>query len=313
MPASPACDSLIIPVGADAYNSFEDPSAISGPSTTTAESSNPYDKLITACKNAMEMSRAYEVLVHRSSRNRQQAGKMLSEDFRGMIADKTLRELEYARGNAITEPTGQPLRDPLEIDPRVCLTLWVHPTKKIKDHFWCMPREKLHMTALEISHSKTQEFIDTYVDILVPQLPEILSLQTRNRTVLVEPMVSFDAVGIAISFVPAEACNYSYHHLRRDLYSMVAATGVEITSRYALPSAHITIGRFTTAGNHHPTEGGVPIKKWLERIGEINKWLEKVQVKWTLGEEVGMVCQAGRLWYGDGETVMMGEGFYPGS
>lgn len=172
-----------------------------------------------------------------------------------------------------------------------------------------MPGEKLHMTALELSHSKPYELINTYVEILRPHLPEILSLQTRNRTVLVKPMVSFDAAGMAISFVPAEDCEYSCHHLRRDLHSMVVATGMEITSRYVLPSAHITIGRFITAKNHYPTEGGVSIEKWLERIAEINKWLENVQVRWTVGEEAGMVCQSGKLWYGDGETVMVGEGF----
>ncbi|KAG0638337.1 RNA ligase/cyclic nucleotide phosphodiesterase [Tuber brumale] len=156
-----------------------------------------------------------------------------------------------------------------------------------------MPRERLHMTASELSHSVPCELISTYIEILRPQLPDILSLQTRNRTALVKPVVSCDAAAMEISFVPGEGRGCSYHHLRCDLYNMVAATGVEVATWYALPPAYITIGRFVTARNHYPTEGGVSIEKWLNRIGEINKWLENVQVRWTANEEVGWFVELG--------------------
>ncbi|RPA99616.1 hypothetical protein L873DRAFT_896606 [Choiromyces venosus 120613-1] len=312
-----------MPVGTDAFNTFEDLSGVSEKPTTT-ESLNPYNKLIGACKNAEEMQKAYET--HRTNRNKQQAEKMLSKDFTGVIVDKTLQELEYARGNkGIIQLAGKPVQDLQEVDPRVCLVLWIRPTQQIKDlvktiqerlidlapDFWCMPRDKLHLTALELSHSKPYGEINNSISLLRPHLPSILSLQTKpqHRNVLVKPRLSFDAAALAISFVPAGDCEYSCQHLRRDLHNLVAASGMEINSRYALPSAHITVGRFITGRNHYPAEGGVSMEKWIGRIGEINDWLENVEVRWTVGEEAGMVCRAGRLWYGDGETVMVGEAF----
>lgn len=47
-----------------------------------------------------------------------------------MIVDKTLQEFEHAR---TAELAGQPVHNPQESGTKVCLTLWVRPTKQIKD------------------------------------------------------------------------------------------------------------------------------------------------------------------------------------
>ncbi len=36
---------------------------------------------------------------------------------------------------------------------------------------------------------------------------------------------------------------YTYHHLRRDIFDIAREAGVDVGSRYVVPSAHITLGR----------------------------------------------------------------------
>jgi len=161
-------------------------------------------------------------------------------------------------------------------------------------------------------------------------------------------MLSYDTSALALSLLPAagenppstrpsEADDYTYHHLRRDIYSLCTDAGVTIGSRYTVPSAHLTIARFVTQEDimikETPTtqaesskdggQGGVDrekVKELVERIEEINAWLEReywprggegirAGGEWIVGEEKGLDCRRGTLWYGGGETVRLGKGF----
>jgi hypothetical protein len=161
-------------------------------------------------------------------------------------------------------------------------------------------------------------------------------------------MLSYDASALALSLLPAageahpstrssEADDYTYHHLRRDIYSLCTNAGVTIGSRYTVPSAHLTIARFVTQDDiltkEAPTaqadtakdggQGGVDrgkVRNLVERIEEINAWLEReywprgeeeirAGGEWVVGEEKGLDCRRGTLWYGGGETVRLGKGF----
>lgn len=64
------------------------------------------------------------------------------------------------------------------------------------------------------------------------------------------------------------------------------------------------------------------MKHWLDEIDIINKWLvetywpqngQKEAIKkggeWLVGDGKGLDCRVGTLWYGGGETVMLGKGF----
>ena len=141
---------------------------------------------------------------------------------------------------------------------------------------------------------------------------------------------------------------YTYHHLRRDVWEMTSNTsatnatgstageigpgatgpGVKVESRYVVPSAHLTIARFVTAKDttRDRTEDGEVdlevMKKFVERIDEINEKLEQEywpqgeqgdsiqdEGQWIVGEEQGLDCRWGTLWYGEGETVRLGKGF----
>lgn len=193
----------------------------------------------------------------------------------------------------------------------------------------------MHLTTLEVAFSKTPEEIGALVSTLRPSIPSLTSYTHTHRSRLVKPMVSYDLSAFAVSFLPAsseaavspapvapdltegvtEGDNYTYHHLRRDIFDNVQAAGVQIGSRYQVPSAHITLGRYLTHADHDTPEKR---RAWVEAIDEINAWLEtevwdrddaEYIGEWVVGQERGLDARNGTLWYGGGRTIMMGEGF----
>ena len=177
----------------------------------------------------------------------------------------------------------------------------------------------------------------------------------HHRPRLVKPLISHDLAAVALSFLPAAAADdnepvlsppgvpdtdaeyaamagggrespavlkrekehdfYTYHHLRRDLYALVEMSGVKASSRYVVPSAHITLARFLSQDDHNTQERR---GAWVRKIDEINEWLQAelwskthhdFVGEWCVGQEKGLDCRTGALWYGGGRTVMLGEGF----
>lgn len=184
-----------------------------------------------------------------------------------------------------------------------------------------MPPNSLHMTALEITHSLTAPEIEAFVTQMQPILATMANYTTTHRARLVKPVVSFDAQALALSFLPAagepgrslDEDKYSYHHLRRDLFAQAQAGGVKVGSRYVVPSAHLTIGRFIKPQDFE-------MAALMRVVDELNAWLEKEfwpsengimdGGEWVVGEEKGLEVRKGTLWYGSaGETVLLGVGF----
>jgi len=142
-----------------------------------------------------------------------------------------------------------------------------------------MPLECLHMTVLEVTHSQTEAEISKLVDMMESKIPEITDHTENHRARLVKPMLSYDAAAIALSFLPAagediygrrdlEAESYTYHHLRRDIYALSNITGVEIASRYVVPSSHLTIARFVTQKDFANADTGAMDKPKIESLLE---------------------------------------------
>ncbi|CAJ0539593.1 hypothetical protein HG530_013449 [Fusarium avenaceum] len=316
---------------AEARNKLED---LSGIKLKSGE--NPYNALIEACNDDVaEIQTLYSV--HRTKRNAQQAEKFLDTAFQELIIDQTLLRLE--------DPTVEPgFRD-----SRNCLVFWVRPPdhiirlaakvnellQKAAPSVWLMPSHRMHMTALEVAFSKTPQEIAAYVSTLRPSIPDIVNYTYSHRSRLVKPMVSYDLSAFALSFLPAsgeqslsppltepvatdgitQGDNYTYHHLRRDVYDKVQAGGVVVGSRYQVPSAHITLGRYLNHDDHDTPEKRAA---WVKAIDEINAWLEKevwdnpdseYNGEWLVGHERGIDARNGALWYGGGKTIMLGEGF----
>ncbi|KAI4240201.1 MAG: hypothetical protein LQ352_007693 [Teloschistes flavicans] len=313
-------------------NVFEDLSGISGTS-----SENPYNTLIEAC-NDDPSSIQTRYGRHRETRNAAQKTKFLASDFSGMSIDPILYKLV------------NPQTHPGFADSRNCLVFWARPPAPLKrliadlqrkltamaPNLWLMPIERLHMTALEITFSLTAPEIDDIVAQMVSKIPQITDYPYQHRARLIKPMLSYDTAAIALSFEPAAgesppkdrsptADIYTYHHLRRDLYGLSKETGVDVASRYVVPSSHLTIARFVTqtdvakAEDDH-TPDPAKVQRLIAYIEEINADLReqywphngqdiKDGGQWIVGEGKGLDCRKGTLWYGGGETVRLGKGF----
>ncbi|KAF7560483.1 hypothetical protein G7046_g3671 [Stylonectria norvegica] len=315
----------------DARNKLEDLSGI-----VLQPGENPYTALIKACDdNAAEIQTLYSV--HRTKRNAQQKEKFLSADFQELVIDQYLLRLE----DKTVEPGFQ--------DERNCMVFWSRPpdhvirlAAKIQDLLkeaapgsWFMPTHRMHLTALEVAFSKTPDEIASLVTTLRPSIPSIVDYPYSHRSRLVKPMISYDLSAFAVSFLPAsgepslspapvapnategitQGDNYTYHHLRQDVFDKVQAGGVEVGSRYQVPSAHITLGRYLNLDDHDTPEKR---EHWIKTIDKINAWLEnEVWDKqdadfigeWVVGQERGLDARNGALWYGGGRTIMLGEGF----
>ena len=211
----------------------------------------------------------------------------------------------------------------------------------ISSDMWFMPPDDLHLTCLEITFSRTSGDIAQLVEQMSAEAPKITDYTYTHRARLVKPMLGFDASAFALSFLPAageglsqgrgEADDeYTYHHLRRDVYALAKGTGVDVGSRYTVPSSHLTIGRFITPQDtSKDVENGVDasvsdpekMKAVVEKIEEINEWLQREYWpsdtnppireggEWIVGEEKGLDFHRGTLWYGKGERVRLGRGF----
>ena len=201
-----------------------------------------------------------------------------------------------------------------------------------------MPLDNLHMTVMEVAHSKTKDEIASLIETLQAHCKEIADHTNTHRARLVKPLLSYDTAALALSFVPAageslshgrtlEDDTYTYHHLRRDTYAALTEAGIQVGSRYVVPSAHLTIARFNSPNffGGDPLDGSVTLdikkrKHWIHEIEMINKWLEaefwpeegeliKPGGEWIVGEEKGLDFRNGTLWYGGGDTIYLGEGF----
>ncbi|KAL8798316.1 MAG: hypothetical protein Q9182_006758, partial [Xanthomendoza sp. 2 TL-2023] len=307
-------------------NTFEDLSGI-----VSSLSDNPYNALIDACMGQSEKIQA-RYAKHRETRNGVQREKFLGKAFSSVSIDPILHKLV------------NPQQYPDFADTRNCLVFWARPPSSVKSliadvqqqlltvapNLWLMPIHCLHMTALEIAYSLTAPEIDKIVDQMSVKISEITDYTFTHRARLIKPILSYDTAAIALSFEPAageslpegrpvSADTYTYHHLRRDLFDLSRSTGVEVASRYVVPSAHLTIARFVTQTDISRSQvDGTPdpakVRKLLDHIVMINSrlrdeyWPSGDQPipaggEWIVGQEKGLECRKGVLWYGGGETV----------
>lgn len=187
-----------------------------------------------------------------------------------------------------------------------------------------MPPDCLHMTVLEVAHSLTPQALAALVCRTKPFAQKLTRFPLDRPTRLVKPMLSFDNAAVALSYVPAAGeisdgrlshNNYTYLHLRRDLFNICREHGVDVAARYATASCHLTIARFITDRDH--CSGGKPdratMASWVNTIEEMNQflveeyWPHEGAVKqagdWVIGGERGFDIREGTLWYGGGRSL----------
>lgn len=202
---------------------------------------------------------------------------------------------------------------------------------------WLVPQDHLHMTTLEIRSEVTGPEIDELTSSFWQSgiVEGLANYTLTHRARLVRPIISFDTSAIALSFVPAAGetdtsgysgkdDQYTYHHLRSDLYKIVTQSGCPIAARYTVPSAHITIARFFTPSgpgdrnSKSPTATAEKAKQLIKKVEDLNRELrsnvwrtlgDPSQGEWVVGHEQGLELMKGRTWYGIGDSVVLGEGF----
>lgn len=292
---------------------------------------------------------------HRLNRNQQQKEKFLSPEFKELIIDQYLLRIvdptiepgfKDERNCFVfwARPPEHVILLAAELQRRLQAAA---PRKSYTGHFknigtmltitdiWLMPLHRMHMTVLELAFSKTPQQVKEIADIVGPVIPDLTSYTHTHRSRLVKPLISYDLAAFAVSFLPAsgeqslspsptdldtaenvvEGDDYTYHHLRKEAFDKATDAGIVIGSRYQVPSAHITLGRYLTSKDHDTPEKRA---KWIQAIDDINKWLmehvwdnpaAEYIGEWVVGQERGIDCRTGPLWYGTGRTIMVGEGF----
>ncbi|KAH0565391.1 hypothetical protein GP486_001208 [Trichoglossum hirsutum] len=254
----------------------------------------------------------------RTNRNEKLKQKMLDQNFEGVRTETILVNL---------------LSIPGYLDPRNNICVWARPTESIKEivaeiqhelrvsapGIWLMPLPCLHMTVLEVLHSKTPEVMDSVLQKLQPCISQLANYTFSHRVRLVRPKLSFDDLAVALTFVPAASGpddSYTYLHLRRDLSRICHQYGVEVKARYATTSCHFTVARFVSVRDHvSEGVGGVvvpsheKIKSWVSKLEYLNDrlreryWPENSGGEWYVGQELGLDIRKGRMWYGGGESI----------
>lgn len=193
------------------------------------------------------------------------------------------------------------------------------------------------MTTLEIRSSLTGPEINEITSSLemTGSVAELANYTLTHRARLVKPVISYDTSAIALSFVPAAGeedhsvysgkdDQFTYHHLRSDLYNIVTQSGCPIAARYTVPSAHITIARYIAPSGAKEGESDSPkefekkASSLIAKIEDLNHELrsnvwwrlgDPSQGEWVIGHEKGLELMKGRTWYGAGDSILLGEGF----
>lgn len=280
---------------------------------TTGTNNNPYTAQLVQCPGPKTLTKAYEL--HRHTRNAEKYSQ-LSQSLR-VSPDAILHGLVLDN-------------QPPEFDPRNCITIWARPNTPVMDlisdiqrelvqvidpanlrtpssslpantpvksntgPLWLMPRDCLHLSALEITHSAPSEMISSLLVSLRPHISQLLH-PLPFAPLLIKPMICFDSAALALTFVPHPDEPFSYTHYRAKLFDTVESlANISVDSRYQVPSAHITIARFIDE------IGPDTVKALLAKISELNEMLEASTLEWKIGTERASECRCGRIWYGGG-------------
>lgn len=279
-------------------------------SSATPPINNPFAAQVNQCNSSALLNKAYEV--HRLNRN--------ADKLRQLTQNPTVSPDAILRGLVIDN-------EPPEFDPRNCITIWARPTSPVMDMvqeiqrqliqvidpenltpegtkgntpvktnkgpLWLMPRDCLHMSALEISHSAPKETTQALLVSLRPHISQILHPPPQAPT-LIKPQICFDSSALALTFLPDPTQDFTYTHYRANLFDMVSMTGVPVESRYQVPSAHVTLARFID--DVPPKQ----VKQLLAKITELNEQLASSDLEWTICSERASEFRCGRIWYGGG-------------
>ena len=133
--------------------------------------------------------------------------------------------------NIIARPTPEIVRRIQEIQREF---------QSIEPHQYFYPPGDLHLTLLEVCFGETLGKVQqTAAAILAEFGPHLL--ENDSSPTLEQPVIGYDRKGCALNFVPRDG---SLASLRMKLSEQIERAGVQIKTRYAPQSAHVTFLRF---------------------------------------------------------------------
>lgn len=131
------------------------------------------------------------------------------------------------------------------------------------DQYYYPPAD-LHLTLVEICHSRTPEDVCRIADVVGPEISRIAA--TTSPPKLDSPMLVFDSHAVALNFLPTDD---ALQNTRRSILEELSDIEISIDPRHEIKSAHVTLMRYITPLRSSPEEWvsnllNVPLKPELE-------------------------------------------------
>ena len=131
------------------------------------------------------------------------------------------------------------------------------------DQYYYPPAD-LHLTLVEICHSRTPEDVLRIAGIIGPEISRITAMASLPK--VDSPMFVFDSHAVALNFLPTDN---ALQNARQSILEGLANIGISIDSRHEAKSAHVTLMRYITPLRSSAEEWvnhllNVPLKPKLE-------------------------------------------------
>jgi hypothetical protein len=101
------------------------------------------------------------------------------------------------------------------------------------------PRSDLHLTLVEICHSRPPEDASFIAGVVCSEMRRIAA--TTSPPNVDSPMLVFDSHGIALNFLPTDD---ALQNARQSILQELSNLGISMDSRYEIKSAHVTLMRY---------------------------------------------------------------------
>jgi len=126
------------------------------------------------------------------------------------------------------------------------------------------PPSDLHLTLVEICHSRTPEDVLRIAGVVGPEISRIAALASLPK--VDSPMLIFDSHAVALNFLPTDD---ALQNARQSILEELMNIGISVDSRHGTKSAHVTLMRYITPLRSAPEEWvrnllNVPLKPKLE-------------------------------------------------
>lgn len=142
------------------------------------------------------------------------------------------------------------------------------------------PPSDLHLTLVEICHSRTPEDVSHIAAAVRSGVSRIAALTPLPK--VDSPMLVFDSHAVALNFLPNDD---ALQKARQSILEALVSLGISVDARHEAKSAHVTLMRYITALRSTPEE-------WVSNLLNVPP---KQELVWSLSP---VWLTWGANWYG---------------